>query len=867
MMRGMQIVVTLFTLSGAAEQSSCSDTASDAMHSAAMLQVGSRTAPLILASGISSGKANLKEVSSSQPDHKKLTPVNQRHLAINVLQKMRPRAKQSKLKSWLSMVSSQEATGRLTCIPNALQKQRSAELRFLQKRVRKADAAPKVDANFTVDGAATSETKGSFCAAQLYTDQVVCDDGSPVQSNGCCAATDSCPSSCMSWGTGTNAGGKYCTCNGCNYGLKLPLADDERYLKATNYFRCRHGQPLLVWDSAVSSNAQEWADTCASQAGNPAHTRPDGSNSYALTPSSGENVAAGHQSPEAAVEAWYDEITDPGYTPGGGFQSGTGHYTALIWKSTTKLGCGQSACASGSPAPVHVCHYADSPGNMGGQYEANVPQSNTPTETEEACCATIYGEPVATAAPTDEPATTAEPYTTAEPTDESATTAEPYTTAEPPAENDGSNEGAVSPVDTRRSSDAMQGGSGPDAASSPADNAGSNDAAPSPADNGGSNDAETYETYTGIIEAEMSTVNANELLANLSNAKAAFASAIELGLSLQTSNLAYNISIAKVYLNGEEVQGDSLNSPSSDMSSTSSDIATLKMVWELTIEKKSEAVDTEGEKKSEAVEEVEKKLAAGEATSKDTLQTACRAAGCPGVTITSVPRCGGAPSSAANGGSNDAAPSSAASGGDNATSGNDGLNDGALVRPDGQAPHLTDPSQVIIGSTPNSLTSSCKANSLTVFIVSNIGFSIGARIVIDFGTDIEEWNIIVGFGSLILETPLKYDHGPGALVNLATDVTSGASASLDAAGFSAVSSLCCPSEMETFFNRLLGSLGYFVCSKPHLQGLMHWFHCVPNMDFQYVLDVIHNGNPCMYWAKDGETCPVLSEECAGKWCR
>merc|ERR1719265_2085672 len=206
-----------------------------------------------------------------------------------------------------------------------------------------------------------------------------------------------------------------------------------------------------------------------------------------------------------------------------------------------------------------------------------------------------------------------------------------------------------------------------------------------------------------------------------------------------------------------------------------------------------------------------------------------------------------------NGGSNGAAP---ADGGDNAGSSNDGLNDGALVRPT-EAPHLTDPSQVIIGVTPNSLASGCQALSLIIYIVSNIGFPIGVLIVIDYGTDIEEWNTIVGYGSLVLATPLKYDHGPGALINLATEVTSGASASLDAAGFSAVSSLCCPSEMETFFTRLLESLGYFVCSKPHLQGLMHWFHCVPNMDFQYVLDVIHNGNPCMYWAKTGETCPVL----------
>jgi len=53
---------------------------------------------------------------------------------------------------------------------------------------------------------------------------------------------------------------------------------------------------------------------------------------------------------------------------------------------------------------------------------------------------------------------------------------------------------------------------------------------------------------------------------------------------------------------------------------------------------------------------------------------------------------------------------------------------------------------------------------------------------------------------------------------------------------------------------------------PHLQGLMHWFSCVPDMDFQYVIDVILNGNPCKYWAPSGETCPALSAQCAGTYC-
>jgi len=97
--------------------------------------------------------------------------------------------------------------------------------------------------------------------------------------------------------------------------------------------------------------------------------------------------------------------------------------------------------------------------------------------------------------------------------------------------------------------------------------------------------------------------------------------------------------------------------------------------------------------------------------------------------------------------------------------------------------------------------------------------------------------------------------------------TSGASASLDAAGFKDTTSLCCPVETEAFFNRLLESKGFDVCSKPHVQGLMHWFSCVPDMDFQYVVDTINEGNPCKYWAPKGTTCPALSAKCDVKWCR
>jgi len=188
-----------------------------------------------------------------------------------------------------------------------------------------------------------------------------------------------------------------------------------------------------------------------------------------------------------------------------------------------------------------------------------------------------------------------------------------------------------------------------------------------------------------------------------------------------------------------------------------------------------------------------------------------------------------------------------------------------IIMPKGS--HEYDIAKVVIGVTTNSLKVRCSAGTEVLPVVSNSDFEIGEAVVIDAGTPIEEVNRIVGFGSLLLESPLKFDHGPGALINAARSSSKGGTASLDAAGFLATTSLCCPVEMEMFFNRLLDKMGQAVCSKPHIQGLMHWFHCVPNMDFQYMVQLINDGNPCKYWAPKGQDCPVLSPECAGHYCR
>lgn len=128
-----------------------------------------------------------------------------------------------------------------------------------------------------------------------------------------------------------------------------------------NTLRARHQSPALVWDATVAATAQAYANRCL-WAHNPDLRR------LGL----GENLALGYPSLTAAVQAWYDEARFYNYNRPG-FSSATGHFTALVWKSTTKLGCGSARCSSLSNRVILVCNYQPA-GNIvnAGFFVANV---------------------------------------------------------------------------------------------------------------------------------------------------------------------------------------------------------------------------------------------------------------------------------------------------------------------------------------------------------------------------------------------------------------------------------------------------------------------------------------------------------------
>ena len=83
----------------------------------------------------------------------------------------------------------------------------------------------------------------------------------------------------------------------------------------------------------------------------------------------GENLAMGYGGGTQATDGWYSEVANWAWTPGDGTGNTgtTGHFSAMIWKGVTKLGCGLYASTK-----IWVCRYkagdklsGDTP-NMGG---------------------------------------------------------------------------------------------------------------------------------------------------------------------------------------------------------------------------------------------------------------------------------------------------------------------------------------------------------------------------------------------------------------------------------------------------------------------------------------------------------------------
>ena len=134
----------------------------------------------------------------------------------------------------------------------------------------------------------------------------------------------------------------------------------QQALEAHNAARAEHCSAPLAWSSEAAAAADEWAQRLVGRGCTLEHSR----SAY------GENLfmaTAGRSSPADVVASWVNERRQYDFRHGG-FSMETGHFTQVVWKGTTRLGCAMRTCRG---MDLWVCNY-DSPGNVQGGYAQNV---------------------------------------------------------------------------------------------------------------------------------------------------------------------------------------------------------------------------------------------------------------------------------------------------------------------------------------------------------------------------------------------------------------------------------------------------------------------------------------------------------------
>ena len=146
-------------------------------------------------------------------------------------------------------------------------------------------------------------------------------------------------------------------------------------LSQHNKYRKNHGVSQLTLDNELIKLAQDYSAVLAySDSNAPSGNKNKnkeivGENIYTCTSILKEKCYTENSS--KPVDDWYSEIekynfTDPGFT------LDTAHFTQIIWKETTKIGCGASVESDGVTYKV-VCNYYKA-GNIVNStfYEENV---------------------------------------------------------------------------------------------------------------------------------------------------------------------------------------------------------------------------------------------------------------------------------------------------------------------------------------------------------------------------------------------------------------------------------------------------------------------------------------------------------------
>jgi pathogenesis-related protein 1 len=148
--------------------------------------------------------------------------------------------------------------------------------------------------------------------------------------------------------------------------------DVDGMVAAHNRWRETVGAPPLTYSPVLAAAAQKWANhlkqsnQCRMQ-----HSKPDGRYGENLYWAGAIKWSDGRRelqkvSPKKVVDDWCSERADYDYN-NNSCATGKmcGHYTQVVWKSTTTVGCAVAVCDE-SHEQVWVCQYQP-PGNWIGR--------------------------------------------------------------------------------------------------------------------------------------------------------------------------------------------------------------------------------------------------------------------------------------------------------------------------------------------------------------------------------------------------------------------------------------------------------------------------------------------------------------------
>jgi pathogenesis-related protein 1 len=146
-------------------------------------------------------------------------------------------------------------------------------------------------------------------------------------------------------------------------GSRLTAEEMGKLLTLHNKARADVGVGPLAWSKNLAVYAQSWADHLASTSCRMEHRPRSGQ----WKQEHGENLLigkVGYHGVVDAVRAWEREksmyhgaaLNSSNWYP-------SGHYTQMVWKNTSQIGCAKAECRGNV---IVVCNY-DPPGNVLGQ--------------------------------------------------------------------------------------------------------------------------------------------------------------------------------------------------------------------------------------------------------------------------------------------------------------------------------------------------------------------------------------------------------------------------------------------------------------------------------------------------------------------